>query len=195
MSPESAPRATLELARFARDCVREKLGGGLAERPQGEVYAEPGASFVTLRWPEGELQGCIGSLEARRSLAADVASNAAHAAFHDPRGQELTLQDVDELAVEVSVLSPLEPIVFDGTEEGARAALRPGIDGVVLSWRGRRGTFLPQMWEQLPTPELFLNELKLKAGLPMDFWAPGVELLRYTVDHATDPSPQPLTFS
>lgn len=185
----SPPRATLELARFARACVRERLGGEEAVRPPGEAYARPGASFVTLRWPEGKLQGCIGSLEARRSLAIDVASNAEAAAFNDPRGKDLTLGDVDALDVEVSVLSPLEPIDFDGTELGARAALRQGTDGVVLKWRGRRGTFLPQMWEQLPTPELFLNELKLKAGLPTDFWAPDVELQRYTVDHVEDPRP------
>jgi AmmeMemoRadiSam system protein A len=190
MTNTTDARATVELARFARACVREELGGERAERPHDVAYTQPGASFVTLRWSDGDLQGCIGSLEARRSLATDVASNAASAAFRDPRGREFSLEDVDDLAVEVSVLSPLEPIEFDGTEEGARAALRPGVDGVLLTWDGRRGTFLPQMWEQLPTPELFLNELKLKAGLPMSFWAPGVQLERYTVDHAVDPSRQ-----
>lgn len=188
MSPTAGPRATLELARFARASIREDLGASPAEHPHGEAYAQPGAAFVTLRWPDGELQGCIGSLEAHRDLLMDVASNARAAAFRDPRGRPLEPADLDALEVEVSVLSPLEPIEFDGTEAGARAALRPGIDGVVLQWNGRRGTFLPQMWEPLPTPELFLNELKLKAGLPTSFWAPGVKLDRYTVEHAVDPS-------
>ncbi len=141
----------------------------------------PGASFVTLRWRDGRLQGCIGSLEARRPLADDVAQNALAAAFVDPRATPITLEDMPELDVEVSVLSPLERIAFDGTEEGARAALRSGVDGVLLAYRNNRGTFLPQMWEQLVTAKEFLDELKRKARLPMDFWSQEIELHRYTV--------------
>ncbi len=190
-----SPRDGAELARFARACVREELGGAPAAWPTETWCREPGASFVTLRWREqvgGRLQGCIGSLVARRPLAHDVAHNALAAAFRDPRGARLSLPALDELHVEVSVLSPLETIDFDGSEDGALAALRPGVDGVVLSWGGRRGTFLPVMWEQLPTPRIFLDELKQKARLPASFWAPGVELQRYTAQKLVDPSPRAL---
>ena len=170
------------LARFARARIAEELGGEPASRDELDVSCNQwGASFVTLRWDDGRLQGCIGSLEPRRSLVDDVAQNALAAAFADPRAEPLGPSDLAHLEIEVSVLSPLERIAFDGTEAGARAALRVGTDGVVLVHGGRRGTFLPQMWEQLETPEIFLDELKRKARLPASFWAPDVELQRYTV--------------
>jgi AmmeMemoRadiSam system protein A len=183
----------LELARFARECICHELGGPTARPPVSALAVRLGASFVTLRWRNGQLQGCIGSLEARRPLVADVAHNGLAAAFEDPRGTPLSLHDLDELNVEVSVLSALERVAFDGTERGARAALRPGVDGVVLAYHGRRGTFLPQMWEQLPTSAEFLRELKMKARLPYDFWGDGVELYRYTVAKVVDPAPRAQT--
>ena len=176
------PDVLVTLARFARARIDEELGG--AEASRAEIHAscnDPGASFVTLRWDDGRLQGCIGSLEPRRALVEDVAQNALAAAFADPRAEPLARGDLRRLRVEVSVLSALERIEFDGSEAGARAALRVGTDGVVLVHGPRRGTFLPQMWEQLETPEEFLNELKRKARLAHDFWAPDVELHRYTV--------------
>ncbi len=173
------------LARHARASISKELGADL-EVPPGVGVADPswqlpGASFVTLRWHDGRLQGCIGSLEPRRALADAVAQNALAAAFVDPRAAPLTLTDLEDLDVEVSVLSPLERIAYDGTEDGARRVLRVGVDGVLLAYEGRRGTFLPQMWEQLETPEEFLTELKRKARLPADFWSSEVELHRYTV--------------
>ncbi len=174
--------ALTSLARFARACIAEELGGDPASGrdTMGAVCNRPGASFVTLRWRDGRLQGCIGTLEPRRPLADDVAHNALAAAFADPRAAPLGLSDLEALIVEVSVLSKVERIEFDGTEASARAALRVG-EGVLLVYRGRRGTFLPQMWETLTTPEEFLNELKLKAHLDPAFWSPDIELYRYTV--------------
>jgi len=183
----------IELAQYARECIRQELGGVPARPPVSAEAQRPGASFVTLRWRNGELQGCIGSLEPRRSLLADVAHNGLAAAFEDPRGTPLSLYDLDDLNVEVSVLSPLELVPFDGTEQGACGALRPGVDGVVFVWKGRRGTFLPQMWDQLPTPVQFLTELKMKAHLSRDFWADGIELHRYTVAKAVDAAPRAMT--
>jgi AmmeMemoRadiSam system protein A len=173
------------LPRYARDVIRSALGGPPAERPQGEVFERPGAAFVTLRWPDGSLQGCIGTLEPRGSLASSVSDGARSAAFHDPRGRRLTLADADALFVEVSVLSRLERIDFTD-EASARAALRPGEDGVVLRCHGRQGTFLPQMWPRLGDSATFLDELKRKAGFSSRFWSPDIELLRYTVVAFTD---------
>ena len=92
----------------------------------------------------------------------------------------LTRVEFDEIRVEVSVLSPSEVLVV-ASEEHALATLRPNVDGVVFEYRHYRGTFLPQVWEQLPDPAEFMAHLKRKAGLPMDFWAEEVRLSRYTV--------------
>ena len=176
--------AASTLARYARGCIREALGGPPASRPQGDVYDAAGAAFVSLHGPGRRLQGCIGTLEPRRSLADDVAHNARAAAFHDPRGARLALDDVDALDVEVTVLGPLEPV--DAPTEGAAcAAIGPG-DGVVLAWGNRRATFIPQMWAHFADAATLLAELKLKAGLPADFWAPDVELWRYPAVVGTD---------
>jgi AmmeMemoRadiSam system protein A len=185
--PTDAAASTL--ARYARGCIREALGGPPVPAPQGSVYDEPGAAFVSLHAPGGRLQGCIGTLEPHQSLVEDVAHNARAAAFHDPRGAHLQLDDVDALDVEVTVLGPLEPVAA-ADEALACAALRPGTDGVVLAWGGRRATFIPQMWRHFADAHALLAELKQKAGLPADFWAPDVELWRYTAVVATDP---PLT--
>jgi hypothetical protein len=74
----------------------------------------------------------------------------------------------------------LQALQFD-SEAHVLAQLRPGVDGMVLEFGHYRSTFLPQVWEQLPTASGFLAQLKRKAGLPPDFWAPGVRLQRYSV--------------
>lgn len=170
-----------ELLRWARECLRDALGGPTASPPTAAWTREPGATFVSLHWPDGELQGCIGSLEAHQSLADDVARNAVAAGTRDPRGRWLELDDVDELDIEVSILSPLELLAF-GSEAEAKALVRPGIDGLLLEARGRRGTLLPVVWESLPEVDEFFDALKRKAGLPADYWSDDVRLWRYTVE-------------
>ncbi len=169
------------LARHARMAIARELGVDVQNEKLAAAFARLGASFVTVRWNDGRLQGCIGSLEPRRALVDDVAQNALAACFTDPRARPISAGDLEDLKVEVSVLSPLERVVYDGTESGARAALRVGIDGVLLTCNGHRGTFLPQMWTELVTPEEFLTELKRKARLSPEFWSPEIELRRYTV--------------
>lgn len=183
--PERA-RFGARLTKYARDLVKEALGGPKAVRPAGPLYEERRAAFVTWRWPDDMLQGCIGHLEARDPLAEVIRDTSVSAALKDPRGSELALSDVDTLHVEVSLLSPMTPIAFTD-EASAMAALRPGKDGVVLTWRGRRATFLPQVWEHFSNPADFLSELKYKAGLRPDFWAPDVGLFRYEVEIFEDP--------
>lgn len=141
---------------------------------------QPGASFVTLT-RHGELRGCIGSLEARRPLLEDVAENAFNAAFRDPRFLPVDRHECDQLDLHISVLSPTEPLHFRDEADLLRQ-LRPGIDGLVLSDGRHRGTFLPQVWEQLPDPQDFLTHLKRKAGLPAAHWSPRLKVERYTVE-------------
>jgi len=167
------------LLRLARHAIERALGVDEAVQVEAAWLAEPGATFVTLR-QNGRLRGCIGSLEARRPLIQDVAFNAVAAALRDPRFDPLTAAELPDTEVEVSLLSPMEPISF-GDEEDAIRQLRPGADGVVLECRGRRGTFLPQVWDDLPDPRRFLRQLKRKTGLAEDFWSQEVRLHRYTV--------------
>jgi len=177
------------LLRRARAAIARELGVAV---PDGDADADAdwldsrGATFVTLT-QDGALRGCIGSLQAHRPLRDDVADNARKAAFADPRFTPLTAEELGRTRVEVSLLSPQAPLRF-GSEAEALAQLRPGLDGVVLTWGRHRGTFLPQVWEQLPTREAFLNGLKRKAGLPEDFWADDVVLSRYTVTKWQEPA-------
>jgi len=116
----------------------------------------------------------------------EVEAHAVAAAFHDPRGaRSIERDDVDALEVEISVLGPLEPVSF-GDEASAQAALRPGVDGVIVEWQSHRATFLPQMWLHLATAAEFLAALKEKAGLRPDFWTSDVRLWRYAVEIFTD---------
>lgn len=175
--PDAEKGATL--LELARSEIASKLWEGAAKSFSAAWLQEPGASFVTLT-RHGELRGCIGSLEAHRPLELDVRENAVAAAFRDPRFNPLARGEFDDIRVEVSLLSPSEPLEA-ADEAAAVAALRPHVDGVVFEYGHHRSTFLPQVWEQLPDPDTFLAYLKRKAGLPMDFWADQVRLSRYTV--------------
>lgn len=148
-----------------------------------------GASFVTLEGRSG-LLGCIGSVEARRSLALDVAANARAAAFEDPRLPAVTAADWPDLTLKVSVLSELEPMPAGSFDEVA-GWIRPGTDGVLLAAAGHRGTFLPSVWEKLPDPDVFLLQLLAKAGFTRSVWPPGVQAWRYTTAECVDPAPRP----
>lgn len=148
------------------------------------------ASFVTIE-RGGRLRGCIGSLQAHRPLAADVAWNAVSAGFEDPRFQALTVPEFRESELEISVLSTPAPFTFSD-EADLKARLRPGRDGLILQSAGKRGTFLPKVWEGLPTPDAFLNGLKVKAGLPRDHWADDVKVWRYTTESFRAPVPKEL---
>jgi AmmeMemoRadiSam system protein A len=138
----------------------------------------PGASFVTLRTPDGALRGCIGSMEATEPLVVDVAVNARRAATRDPRFPPVTPHEVDRLEVHIAVLTPLQPLAVADLDH-LRSALRPGIDGVLVEAGRHRGTFLPAVWAELPAVDDFLRHLWAKAGLGPGAWPPGVRIWRY----------------
>ena len=148
---------------------------------QDPRLSQPGASFVTLHDGQHALRGCVGQLEARYPLLEDVRNNALAAAFGDRRFAPLTAAEWPGLQIEVSLLGPLQPLPAVASADAAAALLRPGLDGVVLAWRGQRGTFLPQVWQQLPERHAFLQALLQKAGLPPEFWAADIQLWRYSV--------------
>lgn len=138
------------------------------------------ASFVTLD-KQHELRGCIGHLEAIQPLVSDVAENAFNAAFRDTRFAPLSEEEFDDLEIHISVLSPAEPLVITSEQDLLRQ-MRPGVDGLILEDGVYRGTFLPSVWEQLPSPEEFLTHLKMKAGLPVDYWSDSLRVYRYTTE-------------
>ena len=138
------------------------------------------ASFVTLKHGE-TLRGCIGTLEARTSLVESVADNAYAAAFRDPRFAALGDAELDDLTIEVSVLSPLKPVSFD-SEQALLEKMIPGEAGWVLQDDGYRGTFLPSVWSSLNDPAEYLRQLKIKAGLAPDYWSETLQVWCYTTD-------------
>lgn len=123
-----------------------------------------GAAFVTLHL-DGRLRGCIGSLEAYRPLAIDVVENAAAAAFRDHRFRPLSEEEWPRIHIHLSVLSAPVPLPF-ASETELLQRLRPGVDGLIIEAHGRRATYLPSVWEQLPDKAMFLRELRHKAGIP-----------------------------
>ncbi|MEQ9490780.1 MAG: AmmeMemoRadiSam system protein A [Alphaproteobacteria bacterium] len=137
------------------------------------------ATFVTLE-KGGELRGCIGTIVANRPLVEDVVENAFRAAFKDPRFPPVTEDEKPDLSFSLSVLSPMSEMRFDG-EADFLDQLRPLIDGVLIEDGGKRAVFLPQVWEQLPEKQDFLNHLRKKAGLPPDHWSDTMQAWRFTV--------------
>lgn len=174
------------LPRYARAVIEAHLSGAQCAPPSEIEACGDVATFVTLRWPEG-LHGCIGSIRAHRPLAQDVRSNALAAAFRDPRGRRFHADEVPALSVEVSVLSPLRPLSFDG-EADLKSKLIVGVDGLVIESLGRRATFLPQVWESLPEPTEFLRHLKHKAGMAPDDSAPELHAWTFSVEKFIDPA-------
>lgn len=164
---------------LARAAITAELGRPQVLDDSAPWLREHGACFVTLT-QGGELRGCIGTLEAHRALREDLRANALAAAFRDPRFAPLRAHELDRTEVEVSLLSPMQALDFD-SEAQALLQLRPGVDGLVFAYGGRRSTFLPQVWEQLPAVDDFMAHLKRKAGLPAGFWHAEVRLQRYTV--------------
>lgn len=168
------------LLKLARNAIAGHFGQPATATPDLPALHDNAATFVTLT-QGGRLRGCIGSLNAHRPLAQDVRENALAAALRDPRFAPLGADELARTRVEVSLLTPAEPMDFVD-EADALAQLQPGIDGVIFSAGGRRSTFLPQVWAQLPEPAQFMAHLKQKAGLPADYWGADVRLARYRVE-------------
>jgi len=168
----------LARASIERALAGERLEVRLADYPA--ALNQPRATFVTLHVGD-DLRGCIGSLEAYRPLAVDVAENACDAALHDPRFAPVATAELGRLHIHISILSPPEPLHV-GSERELLAQLRPGVDGLTLTERHCRGTFLPAVWDTLPEPREFVRALKQKAGLAPDYWSDSISVERYTAE-------------
>jgi AmmeMemoRadiSam system protein A len=185
LSAEDGAAVTRLAVAAVRHRLRRDAPPGAPDGPP--VLLAPGASFVTLE-RKGQLRGCIGSLLARHALYLDVVHNAERA-MEDPRLPPVDTADWPELDVSVSVLSDPEPLEVAGRDE-LLAALRPGVDGLLLNDDDHRATFLPVVWEKLTTPDRFLDHLLAKGGWRPGGWPDGLSVSRYTAQEFTDPAPR-----
>ena len=169
------------LLELARKSLQYKMGEGTApEFPDDPALSVRAATFVTLKIA-GQLRGCIGNLEPVGSLWQGIRDNAINAAFNDYRFSPLTPQELSAVHLDISILSQPRPLEYCEPEE-LPVKLHPGIDGVILRDGRRSATFLPQVWQQLPEPEQFLEHLCLKAGLPGESWRQKIlEICTYRV--------------
>lgn len=159
------------LLKLARETIAQRLGLVEAVDRSGLDAAELQqdlATFVTLTIG-GRLRGCIGNLEPNGPLLESLVTNARQAAFHDHRFSPLGKDEFERLHMHISILTRPERLDYlDGAD--LLKKLRPKIDGVIIEKGAARATFLPQVWEQLPRPEQFLEHLCLKAGLHRSAW-------------------------
>jgi AmmeMemoRadiSam system protein A len=162
--------------KFLLDLARKSLKNAAANTSLPEVapkdvqpkLAEKKACFVTLT-KAGALRGCIGHLTAMEPLYQAVIDNARNAAMRDPRFATVQPDEVDQLKIEISVLTEPQPLSFSSPED-LLSKLHPNEDGVLLHIGPRTATFLPQVWAQLPDKVEFLNHLAQKAGCDPSEW-------------------------
>ena len=177
-----------ELLRIARktiaDSCRQGLPPEVTDASYPPAFYEHRATFVTLQ-KNNDLRGCIGSLQPRRPLVEDIVHNAFAAAFRDPRFHPVAEAELTEINVEISILSPMTEMTVN-SEEDLLSQLVPGEDGLVIESKQHSATFLPQVWEQLPTPKQFFTHLKQKAGMPVEFWPDDIKCLKYHCQKFTE---------
>lgn len=149
------------------------------------VSQQPGACFVTLS-NRGQLRGCIGKIEPVGSLGQAIIDNAISAATRDGRFELVSLEELKDLTIEVSILSLLTTIVPKSVKELLRR-LQEEKPGLVIQKYGRKAIFLPQVWEEISSAEEFLRQLCLKAGLRPDDWQEGMRFWVFTVKKHAPP--------
>lgn len=185
------------LISIAENAVKQCVLGNSQYQPLVSEYdpllTQARASFVTLYLegdPGQQLRGCIGSLEAHKPLVNDIAANATAAASRDQRFLPVDVSEINRLQYHIAILSEPESMAVT-SEMDLLTQLRPEIDGLILSYQNRRGTFLPSVWQSLPEPLEFLKQLKHKVGLPAGFWSDELSVYRYTTESfSSDPGKQ-----
>lgn len=173
------------LLRMAREAIEGAVRGMKLPPLQSSTLTPnlrgQGASFVTLT-VRGQLRGCIGALEAYQPLADDVREHAVAAALEDPRFPPVREDELSGIQVEVSRLTRPVPLEYRDAND-LLSKLQPHVDGVILKDGFRRATFLPQVWEKIPDPSRFLDNLCYKMGAPDNLWrTKHLEVLVYQVE-------------
>ncbi|MBD3247190.1 AmmeMemoRadiSam system protein A [Candidatus Pacearchaeota archaeon] len=171
----------LSLPELARKTMESKLENKEFEPNDitKEKYSKNKASFVTLSTRQGKLRGCIGSLKPRKELWKDVQENAVNA-MHDPRFPPLKKKELENVRIEVSVLSKPKRLDYKTPEELIKKLKK--YMGIILKKGFNSSTFLPQVWEQIQDKQEFLEHLSIKAGLDKNAWKDEeTEIWYYTV--------------
>lgn len=175
MLSEEQQQALVDLAR--RSVVAQVTGERIEAGTDGPGFPDASGVFVTLTSGD-DLRGCLGTLQCRLGLAAEVTRCAADSASTDPRFPPVQTHELRGLSLEVSVLGPLERI--DPFDEGAVVV---GRHGLVVEQGHARGLLLPQVAaERHWTPEHFLAQTCVKAGLPPDAWRDGATIYRFEAE-------------
>ena len=183
---EDKGRLTEEEGKYLLGVARETIAQALSGKEEPEkgasvsspLFDEQRGTFVTLT-KGGSLRGCIGHIIPRESLIEGIRVNAINAAFKDPRFRPLNRNEWKRVRIEISILTEPESLSYSDADDLLKK-LRPGIDGVIIKKGYHQSTFLPQVWEQLPQKEEFLNHLCRKAGLDGDEWKKGrIEVSTY----------------
>lgn len=169
VATESIRAAVLEGRKCSASCFE----------PVSQRLTAQGACFITLL-KQGRLRGCIGTLDAYRSILEDVICNAYSAAMSDPRFPPVTSEELDQLELSISLLTDPQEVTVTSELE-LKEGLVPGVDGLILQDGIHRATYLPSVWEQLPDRADFIRELKCKAGLPQDYWSSTIRCFKYRV--------------
>jgi len=140
-------------------------------------FVLPIATFVTIN-KKNKLRGCIGSLVAHQELYNDLVINARKAAFNDPRFKPLEEKELEEIEIEISILTPMEKVEYSSIED-LKTKITPKIDGVFLMYNNRQSTYLPTVWEQIPDFETFFSSLIEKGQLEKNCLTKGAEVFKY----------------
>ena len=177
-----------ELLKVARSAIAAAVGASRGvKRPESPSpdLRQPQGCFVTLQ-KGGALRGCIGTLEPRAPLVEAVEENARNAAFHDPRFSPVGAEELDQIDIEISRLTVPVDLEFDSPQD-LLEKLKPGVHGVILGRGRQRGTFLPQVWDQIPDKRRFLEHLCMKAGMGGDCWKEkDLSVQVYQVEHFSE---------
>lgn len=186
MTKQLSKQDGILLLKLARENILDKFGKenetleSLKAKVSTLVRDEKRGTFVTLH-KKGNLRGCIGNIDPGKTIYKGVMDNARNAAFNDSRFSPLSHEELKDTTIEVSILTCPQNLDYTDAKD-LIAKLRPNVDGVMLKKHYKSATFLPQVWEQLKDPEIFLNHLCFKAGLSEDEWRSGdLNILIYQV--------------
>jgi hypothetical protein len=174
------------LLRIAKSAILDKLDDKQRVDVESLIKKYPfldkdAAVFVTLKFDDN-LRGCIGSIIPHKKLIEDIIHNAISAGFDDPRFKAISEEELSHLSLEVSVLSEPKILEYEDYDD-LQKKVRPNIDGLILKHGIYQGTFLPQVWEQLPRAKQFLEHLSMKAGANESVYSEHPTVYRYEVEH------------
>jgi AmmeMemoRadiSam system protein A len=184
---EGAKKALLKAA---REAVMKKFSNeNYSFSEDLKQFSEKRGVFVTLK-KKGNLRGCIGNILPDRELYRGVVENALNSAFHDPRFSPLSEDELDEVDIEISVLTVPERIDYKDAAD-LKSKIIPFVHGVILSFGPRQSTFLPSVWDELPGFEMFMAHLSMKAGVSPDDWIKlKPDVFVYRAEHFCESEPE-----